>query len=104
MACTTRVCFLLWTMALKLWPKFQIQMLAYLILPLQAKLRQWISYVSSKGSLCLDTLTNVLQARNVLGTPVPKVLAWSSKAEENPVGAEYIIMEKVLGIELERVW
>jgi hypothetical protein len=40
----------------------------------------------------------------VLGTPVPKVLAWSSKAQENPVGAEYIIMEKVQGIELERVW
>jgi hypothetical protein len=35
---------------------------------------------------------------------VPRVLAWSSKAQENPVGAEYIIMEKVLGIELERVW
>lgn len=45
-----------------------------------------------------------MQVRNVLGTPVPRVLAWSSKAEENPVGAEYIIMEKVLGIELEQVW
>ncbi|KAF2259616.1 APH-domain-containing protein [Lojkania enalia] len=43
-------------------------------------------------------------ARNALGTPVPRVLAWSSKAQENPVGAEYIIMEKVPGIELERVW
>ncbi|KAL3425182.1 hypothetical protein PVAG01_04463 [Phlyctema vagabunda] len=42
--------------------------------------------------------------RNVLKTPVPKVFAWSSKAKENPVGAEYIIMEKVPGIELERVW
>jgi hypothetical protein len=31
-------------------------------------------------------------------------LAWSSKAQENPVGAEYIIMEKVPGIELEQVW
>lgn len=49
-------------------------------------------------------LTNVLQARNVLETPVPRVLAWSSKAQDNPVGAEYIIMEKVGGIELERVW
>jgi hypothetical protein len=39
-----------------------------------------------------------------LGTPVPRVLAWSSKAQENPVGAEYIIMEKVPGIELEQVW
>jgi len=46
----------------------------------------------------------VLQARNVLETPIPRVLAWSSKAEDNPVGAEYIIMEKVLGIELEHVW
>lgn len=54
--------------------------------------------------MCPGTLTNVLQARNVLGTPVPRVLAWSSKAQENPVGAEYIIMEKVRGIELENVW
>ncbi|TVY54027.1 Altered inheritance of mitochondria protein 9, mitochondrial [Lachnellula cervina] len=30
--------------------------------------------------------------------------AWSSKAQENSVGAEYIIMEKVPGIELESVW
>ncbi|KAF2855758.1 hypothetical protein T440DRAFT_485848 [Plenodomus tracheiphilus IPT5] len=43
-------------------------------------------------------------ARNVLGTPVPRDLAWSSKAQENSVGAEYIIMEKVSGIELEHAW
>jgi hypothetical protein len=49
-------------------------------------------------------LTDISQARNVLGTPVPKVFGWSSKAQENPVGAEYILMEKVPGIELERVW
>ncbi|KAF2127104.1 hypothetical protein P153DRAFT_424425 [Dothidotthia symphoricarpi CBS 119687] len=42
--------------------------------------------------------------KNVLKTPVPRVLAWSSKAQENTIGAEYIIMEKVSGIELERVW
>lgn len=42
--------------------------------------------------------------RNVLKTPVPEVFAWSSKAQENPVGAEYIIMEKLPGIELERAW
>ncbi|KAL1613217.1 hypothetical protein SLS60_001449 [Paraconiothyrium brasiliense] len=42
--------------------------------------------------------------RNVLGTPVPKVLAWNSKAQDNPVGAEYIIMEKAQGIELEKIW
>ncbi|KAJ9310606.1 hypothetical protein DTO271D3_9128 [Paecilomyces variotii] len=43
-------------------------------------------------------------ARNELRTPVPKVLAWSSKAEDNSVGAEYIIMEKVAGIQLSKVW
>jgi hypothetical protein len=48
--------------------------------------------------------TDTLQVRNVLGTPVPRVFAWSSTAQENPVGAEYIIMEKVPGIEQERVW
>ncbi|KAJ8104742.1 hypothetical protein OPT61_g10596 [Boeremia exigua] len=43
-------------------------------------------------------------ARNVLGNPVPKVLAWSSQAHESPVGAEYIIMERVAGVELGHVW
>ncbi|KAF4237520.1 hypothetical protein CNMCM8980_002423 [Aspergillus fumigatiaffinis] len=42
--------------------------------------------------------------RNELRTPVPKVLAWSSKAEDNLVGAEYIIMEKVAGVQLSKVW
>lgn len=51
-----------------------------------------------------DLLIGIWQARDVLGTPVPKVFAWSSKAQENSVGAEYIIMEKVIGIELECVW
>lgn len=44
------------------------------------------------------------QVRNELGTPVPKVLAWCSKATETPVGAEYIIMEKVEGVQLDKVW
>lgn len=35
---------------------------------------------------------------------MPKVLAWSSRAEENLVGAEYIIMEKVAGVQLSKVW
>ncbi|KAL8736428.1 MAG: hypothetical protein Q9166_000220 [cf. Caloplaca sp. 2 TL-2023] len=42
--------------------------------------------------------------RNVLGLPVPKVHAWSSKATTNPVGAEFIVMEKAPGIELQHVW
>jgi hypothetical protein len=35
--------------------------------------------------------------------PVPKVLAWSSDPS-NPVGAEYIIMEKASGIQLFKAW
>ncbi|KAK4965249.1 hypothetical protein LTR66_012158 [Elasticomyces elasticus] len=35
--------------------------------------------------------------------PVPKILAWSSDAS-NPVGTEYILMEKAPGIQLFRVW
>ncbi|KAM5429568.1 hypothetical protein McaMca56_006962 [Microsporum canis] len=43
--------------------------------------------------------------RNVLQTPVPQVYSWNSKAnEENRVGAEYIIMEKVPGVPLGSVW
>ncbi|EPE31723.1 Protein kinase-like (PK-like) [Glarea lozoyensis ATCC 20868] len=43
-------------------------------------------------------------ALNVCKTPSPKVLAWSSKASENPVGAEYIIMEKIEGKPLSVYW
>ncbi|OAL64289.1 hypothetical protein A7C99_4948 [Trichophyton rubrum] len=42
-------------------------------------------------------------ARNVLGTPAPKVYTWDSCAT-NPVGVEYIIMEKIPGIQLRQVW
>ena len=43
--------------------------------------------------------------RDRLGlTQVPRVLAWSSKAEETDVGAEYIIMDVVDGVELHSVW
>lgn len=44
-----------------------------------------------------------IKARTVLGTPVPKVYAWCSQAT-NPVQAEYIIMEKISGVQLEDVW
>jgi hypothetical protein len=39
-------------------------------------------------------------ARNVLRLPVPKVLDWSAWAEGTDVGVEYILMEKVEGVEL----
>lgn len=35
--------------------------------------------------------------------PVPKILAWNDDAL-NPVGAEYIIMEKAPGVQLYKVW
>ncbi|KAF3479937.1 uncharacterized protein GIQ15_06913 [Arthroderma uncinatum] len=41
-------------------------------------------------------------ARRVCKTPVPKIYTWSS--QDNPVGAEYIIMEKVQGVQLDTVW
>ncbi|KAH0848892.1 phosphotransferase enzyme family protein [Fonsecaea pedrosoi] len=41
--------------------------------------------------------------RNTLQTPVPKVYAWSSTAD-NAIGAEYIIMEKMPGAQLSEVW
>lgn len=38
--------------------------------------------------------------RNVMSIPVPKVLTWSSRADSTPVGTEFIILEKVEGIQL----
>ncbi|KAL8798189.1 MAG: hypothetical protein Q9182_006881 [Xanthomendoza sp. 2 TL-2023] len=46
----------------------------------------------------------VLQYVNLYTTiPAPTLLAWSADAT-NPVGAEYIIMEKAPGIQLFKVW
>ncbi|KAF1844393.1 kinase-like protein [Cucurbitaria berberidis CBS 394.84] len=42
--------------------------------------------------------------RDRVQIPVPKVLAYSTQASTNGVGAEYIIMEKCPGIELGRLW
>ena len=44
--------------------------------------------------------------RTELSLPVPVVYDWNAttSTETNPVGAEYIIMEKVNGIELSKCW
>ena len=42
-------------------------------------------------------------ARTVLDIPVPKVLAWSA-TDQNPVQAEFIIMEEARGSPLHEVW
>ena len=42
--------------------------------------------------------------REVLGVRAPRVFAWSANASANPVGAEYIITEKMPGIESYHRW
>jgi hypothetical protein len=63
-----------------------------------------MDFVGQLRGFMPETRTDSFQARRILKTPVPRVLAWSSKVEDNPVGAEYIIMEKAPGIGLERAW
>jgi hypothetical protein len=41
--------------------------------------------------------------RTILNIPVPQVLAWSA-TDQNPVQAEYIIMEEARGSQLHEVW
>jgi hypothetical protein len=40
----------------------------------------------------------------VLHLPIPRIYAWNSRVSDNPVGAEYIIMEKQSGVILTDVW
>lgn len=44
--------------------------------------------------------------RDVLDIPVPRVLAWNSRADSqiNTIGAEYILLEKVIGTEIRLRW
>ena len=44
------------------------------------------------------------QAKTVLRMPVPQVYAWSSDTSSNTVQCQYIIMERVPGVPLKRVW
>lgn len=43
-------------------------------------------------------------AREMLRIPVPRVISWCSRAENTPVKSEYIIMEKVQGVQLYDHW
>jgi len=45
----------------------------------------------------------MFQVRNVLGVPVPKLYGYSSSTD-NPVKAEYILMERSAGTELGKLW
>ncbi|KAF8446317.1 hypothetical protein L210DRAFT_3758403 [Boletus edulis BED1] len=42
-------------------------------------------------------------AKNILGLPVPHVLSWNAKADGSKVGAEYILMEYLQGMELHKM-
>lgn len=44
--------------------------------------------------------------RQELSFPIPRIYGWnsSSSPKTNPVGAEYIIMERIQGVELNRCW
>jgi hypothetical protein len=44
-----------------------------------------------------------MQARSILGIPVPKVLGYSADAA-NPVGSEYILMEEAKEVQLSSLW
>jgi hypothetical protein len=56
------------------------------------------------GSISLRSrvaISPICQVHEVLCTPLPEVYAWSSRAHETPVGAEFILMAKLNGVELE---
>ena len=55
--------------------------------------------ISEKFKLLRPYIT----VRRHTGIPVPRVLSWSSN-KSNPVGAEYIIMEKAAGVPLYQCW
>ncbi|PYH76647.1 phosphotransferase enzyme family protein [Aspergillus uvarum CBS 121591] len=43
-------------------------------------------------------------ARKILNTAAPRVHMWNSRAKTHPVGAEFIIMDKIEGVPLSQVW
>lgn len=48
-------------------------------------------------------LMRYISVKNYTTIPVPRVFSWSSDAS-NPVGAEYIVMEKAAGVPLFERW
>ncbi|KAI4115491.1 MAG: hypothetical protein LQ345_003920, partial [Seirophora villosa] len=59
---------------------------------------------SGREKLSTASEAAILQyVRDHTAVPVPKLLAWNDDPS-NPVGAEYIIMEKASGVQLLQVW
>ena len=52
---------------------------------------------------CSNMLGRIILVRDMTSIPVPDVLAWSSDAS-NPVGAEYMVLEKCAGRQLNTIW
>ncbi|RAL04249.1 uncharacterized protein BO80DRAFT_422605 [Aspergillus ibericus CBS 121593] len=61
-------------------------------------------HIAGPASLTTACEVGVLEyVRKHTGIPVPRVLSWSSDSSD-PVGAEYIIMEKAAGVPLFQKW
>jgi hypothetical protein len=56
---------------------------------------------TEKLTLCSRLMASTVNTHTQV--PVPKVLAWNSDPS-NPVGVEYIIMEKAPGVQLFKAW
>ncbi|KUL89585.1 hypothetical protein ZTR_04373 [Talaromyces verruculosus] len=56
------------------------------------------------GLVTSSEVTAMDFVRTQLHIPAPEVFDWCSKAANTAVGAEFIIMEKVPGIQLSQVW
>lgn len=54
-------------------------------------------FVSPRQLCTASEVATMDYARTILGLPVPQVKTWSSNAETNDVGVEYILMEKCDG-------
>ncbi|KAG5913223.1 hypothetical protein E4U61_007215 [Claviceps capensis] len=54
-------------------------------------------------TIASEVATMKFRGCEVLCTDVPQVHDWSSRAQETPVGADFILMEKVNGVELQQV-
>lgn len=72
---------------------------------LLVKLRPLDLYAAVRSESYSLLLTIELQLRDMLDIPVPKVLGWGSPSSQpNYVGVDYILMERVQGVQLSEVW
>lgn len=63
----------------------------------------FVRHLSDSITEARKLIFGFLQARTILGIPVPKIFTWSAEAD-NPVGSEYILMEEATGTQLGEIW